>query len=367
MEILYLASSVLCFFFLVILLGKKGKTLSDRILLAWFVLLFSNVFSFYLITRDSAPVILIAFLDSTPFIHGPVIWFYTAALTGNIKSVSLRHLIHLIPFVIFFVFSSLMSFSGLKVREFVTIIFIALKFILPGIYIIVSLVIIERHRRLIPNIFSTINRMDLKWLSSILYGGIALILFGAITLLIDIFTGLKIPEYGGMYLNAAYSLCIMLLGYYGFRQTSIFIPAGSRHEQFQIAEDKTKNKDRIPFSRKEDDGKGENDYNKLLQLMDMEKPYTDPNLTLFMLAGYLGMTENRLSFIINSRSGYNFFEFINSYRVKMVISRMKNREYLSSTLLGLAFDSGFNSKASFNRAFRKFTGSTPSEYLHDLK
>jgi len=71
--------------------------------------------------------------------------------------------------------------------------------------------------------------------------------------------------------------------------------------------------------------------------------------------------------VINSQSGYNFFEFVNKYRVVMVIDKMSGQELRTSTLLGLALDSGFNSKASFNRAFKKFTGRTPSEYSNSIK
>jgi len=51
----------------------------------------------------------------------------------------------------------------------------------------------------------------------------------------------------------------------------------------------------------------------------------------------------------------------------MVIDKMSGQELRTSTLLGLALDSGFNSKASFNRAFKKFTGRTPSEYSNSIK
>ena len=97
--------------------------------------------------------------------------------------------------------------------------------------------------------------------------------------------------------------------------------------------------------------------------MASDRPYTDNNLTLFKLAGQLDISENKLSQVINTQSQDNFFEFVNKYRVEMVIEKMKNGEHKSRTLLGLALDSGFNSKASFNRSFKRITGLTPSDYL----
>lgn len=97
--------------------------------------------------------------------------------------------------------------------------------------------------------------------------------------------------------------------------------------------------------------------------MRLEKPFTDQQLTLVKLARQLDISENKLSQVINTRTQDNFFEFVNKYRVELVIDKLKGGEHKSSTLLGLAFDSGFNSKASFNSAFKKITGLTPSAFL----
>ena len=104
-------------------------------------------------------------------------------------------------------------------------------------------------------------------------------------------------------------------------------------------------------------------YQELLDYMESNKSFTDNNLTLDKLAGQLDISENKLSQVINTQSKDNFFEFVNKYRVEMVIRKMEEGEHKTSTLLGLAFDSGFNSKASFNRAFKRITGVTPTDYL----
>ena len=83
MQIIYLASSVLSLFFILLLTAKKNKSISDKILVAWFVLLFSNVTTFYLIINDLASLSLVEFLNISVFLHGPLLYFYTLALTGN--------------------------------------------------------------------------------------------------------------------------------------------------------------------------------------------------------------------------------------------------------------------------------------------
>lgn len=368
MEILYIASSVLSLFFVLILLGKKNKSFSDSILICWFLLLFSNVFIFYLIIKDLAPPVLVDYLNNSVFIQGPLLFFYTSSLTGNLqKKITSKKLVHFVPFLIFFLISIRGRVIDWIYLDLLNYSLVFLKFIITFLYIVASIKTISLHRKRIAYIFSNVNEMELKWLSSVLYGGIILMIFGIITLVIHYFTPIKIPQYGGKYLNIAYSISIILLGYFGFRQTPIFTPS-------QIQENKSFFKNISAWNRKNNNSttnaKKEQivkSYSELLDFMETNKPYLDKTLTLFKLAEQLKVSENKLSHIINSQSHLNFFEFVNMYRVEMVKSKMQKGEQKQSTLLGLAYDSGFNSKASFNRAFKKFTGLTPSQYQQNFE
>lgn len=95
--------------------------------------------------------------------------------------------------------------------------------------------------------------------------------------------------------------------------------------------------------------------------------YQDPELSLGSLAEKLDLTPHELSRIINTVLKKSFNDFINEYRIAEVIQKMQNPVYNRLTLLGIAFDSGFNSKTTFSRAFRRITGKTPGEYCSDLK
>jgi len=96
--------------------------------------------------------------------------------------------------------------------------------------------------------------------------------------------------------------------------------------------------------------------------MNESKPYLDPDLTLAGLSAMLNLPQHHLSRVINEHYGNNFFDFINRYRIEEVKQRIPDPAYGNLTLLGIAFDCGFNSKSAFNRLFRKYTGITPSEY-----
>lgn len=95
--------------------------------------------------------------------------------------------------------------------------------------------------------------------------------------------------------------------------------------------------------------------------------YEDPELTLSSLAGKLELTVHELSGIINRVFKKSFNDFINEYRVREVITKMQDPAYHHITLLGIAYASGFNSKATFNRIFKQITGKSPVTYKELLK
>jgi len=97
--------------------------------------------------------------------------------------------------------------------------------------------------------------------------------------------------------------------------------------------------------------------------MEQNLYFLNPELTLNSLAEHLNLHPNFLSRIINEGIHKNFSDFINEYRVATVIQKMNKKEYGNITLVGIAHESGFNSKTSFYRTFKKFTRKTPSEYL----
>jgi AraC-like DNA-binding protein len=76
------------------------------------------------------------------------------------------------------------------------------------------------------------------------------------------------------------------------------------------------------------------------------------------------MTRAQLSEIINTEFKKNFNDFVNGYRVKAFKTMLKNGKHKQLSLLGVAFECGFNSKATFNRVFKKLTNLSPTQYLN---
>ena len=106
---------------------------------------------------------------------------------------------------------------------------------------------------------------------------------------------------------------------------------------------------------------------KLRQLMETERPYLNPDLTLTMLAESLEMKPRQLSSKINQNCDQNFYDLINSYRVAAFKDRLHSEDRDKLSILGHAYECGFYSKSTFNHVFKKSTQLTPSEYLNKLK
>ncbi len=101
---------------------------------------------------------------------------------------------------------------------------------------------------------------------------------------------------------------------------------------------------------------------KLIYSMEVEKVYLDEDISLHTLAEKLSMNSYHLSQLINEKLNKNFYDFVNHYRVKEAKKKLTACNNDDTKILRIAYEVGFNSKSAFNRAFKKFTNKTPSQY-----
>jgi AraC-like DNA-binding protein len=113
--------------------------------------------------------------------------------------------------------------------------------------------------------------------------------------------------------------------------------------------------------------RAEENLQRLIQVMESEKPYTDGGLTLQKLAARLSLTPQHLSQLINERLGQSFPDFVNSYRVAEARRKLTDPAFRHYSILAVAEEVGFNSKSTFNAAFKKHAGLTPSEFREQSK
>jgi AraC-like DNA-binding protein len=106
-----------------------------------------------------------------------------------------------------------------------------------------------------------------------------------------------------------------------------------------------------------------NEHAKLIaRIMENERLYLEESLSLRMLASRLDLDPNLVSHVLNTIVGKSFYDYVNELRVNEVKQKIQDPSYLHLKIVELAFESGFNSKATFNRVFKKVTGKSPSEY-----
>ena len=102
---------------------------------------------------------------------------------------------------------------------------------------------------------------------------------------------------------------------------------------------------------------------KLKQIMEKEKPYLNTRLSSPDLAELVDITTNQLSQFLNEHLNKNFYDYVNSFRLNEFQILSKNPKFSHLSILGLAYECGFNSKTTFNAFFKREMGVTPSEYF----
>lgn len=225
-------------------------------------------------------------------------------------------------------------------------------------YVLLLYKMLKEHAEKMKRRFSSIETKSLGWLKQLVTGilvvsGINLVFF--VSAVLDLFqTPYRTVEFA---VGAAMSLLIYSVGFKGLRQPAIFLQTNVNHED-------------LPSSKYERSGlpreKASDFVSRIIRLMEHEKPYKKPDLTLGDLAAQVRMPANHLSQILNENLKQNFFDFVNDYRVTESKDMMSDPRFRHLTFLAIAYEAGFNSKSAFYRAFKKGAGMTPSKYLQTL-
>lgn len=108
------------------------------------------------------------------------------------------------------------------------------------------------------------------------------------------------------------------------------------------------------------------DLLKLKRYMLDEKPFLDPALTIQDISNAMNVPVRELSVLINHQLGHHFYDFVNTYRIENAKKILQDPSKSKVTILEILYEVGFNSKSSFNTAFKKHTGNTPTEYRKTL-
>jgi AraC-like DNA-binding protein len=219
-----------------------------------------------------------------------------------------------------------------------------------------SLLMISQYKEKVPHIFSNIDLYELKWIK-VLFVSAFILYSGFVTLnfldLIFRFVSFNDFQFFSFLFG---SIFILVLGFYGHQQSNIFSSNYSvsksttdilSHEAYEnLTDERTKE-----FIR------------RLLSFMETKKPFLDPTINIEILSNKLSVSTFYLSDILNNQMNINFLDFINSYRIEEFKTIVSYPENENIKIAALANEVGFNSKATFNRVFKKKTKITPSEFI----
>lgn len=373
MDIIFLLGAVQAFFFGFLTIDRGRNRLPPKLLLLFFSIIGFVLIEHYLFHKKiifEYPH-LIGITYTFPIILGPILFFYTKSLVNENNAISFRiFLFHSIPFLFVSTFL-LYDFYFLSPQKKViyyeietqgqtsVFFYIAEFFINFSIpcYSIMSLLLLKKNLKKIKQSYSNIKNIDLHWLKVVL---ICMVLVSFVSVLMGLLSDyLNFFSYedGDNLMYITLTIIIYFIGYYGLKQK----PEFSNADRISLIEPTSSLKPKYATSSLKDDEKVEL-IKRLTKTMDSEKPYLNENLTLKELANRLETTPNNLSQIINEKFNRNFYEFTNGYRINDVKSLLSDPKYSHYSMLGIAFECGFNSKSTFNSVFKQFTGKTPSEF-----
>ena len=232
--------------------------------------------------------------------------------------------------------------------------FIEFPFML--LYLAFTLQLFYNYRKRITQYFSNTYRLELNWILSFLILFTFLFLYNTIQTIVGTFV-MDLNYEQRWWLNLFAALITLYVGIKGYFTDTTKL----KKLNFSFSP----SLEAIPENSKTDNSNSilDSDIQIVKSLMEQDKAYLNPELNLSDLAKDANMSRAQLSEIINSGFNKNFNDFVNMYRVDAFKSMLKANKHQQLSLLGIAEECGFNSKATFNRVFKKLTNSSPSEYL----
>lgn len=224
------------------------------------------------------------------------------------------------------------------------------------IYWYLSLRKLQKHRKNIGRITASVPEFDLKWLLWVLYGIGGMMLRWWIEL-----------WYHTLDINASWAAPVYLagvawIGHFALQQKEIY--PFTDMQSTSVATIMTDNEEASVSSRKSpftEEMLADLKY-RLLVLIEQKKPYLDPELNLPGLAAQMQLSVHEMSHLVNEGFQENFAQFINRHRIEESKRLLHSEKYAHLNMVGIAFESGFNSKTAFNTAFKKMTGLSPSAF-----
>ncbi len=329
------------------------------------------------------------------FFIGPVIFFYVQSLLNPSFKFGEKEWLHLLPGVLYLAYSLVIFITD-------KIILKKYYFLADGadrdfdswyqtaglismiIYFVISLRYYQLYKKLMRQVISYAERVLFKWVSNFLMAFLSMQLLQVLFFIVALLFPSSDSYIGNWWYFFSFAIIfyyIAITGYANSIETKVpfklhllndkpslllqYANLPNRESEF-IEDAEIIEFENVPTQANQDNNLVTEWKPAIQQLLEEGKAYEDPELSLAQLAKALKTNPSILSKVINQGFGQNFNDFINDYRIAAVKQKLEAGEHKTQTLLGIAYDCGFNSKATFNRAFKKATGVTPKEWIEKI-
>ncbi|MGE6221770.1 helix-turn-helix domain-containing protein [Nubsella zeaxanthinifaciens] len=314
-----------------------------------------------------------------PLVHslaiGPLLYFYVKAIFNRELKITGWQWLHFAPAALYLLVNTVFSLLDLfyfktyhltnehEDPDFATwYTYLSIASIL--IYLFLSIKHYQQYKRFAAITTSFADQVNLKWLLNFLYAFALLSVMPIINSILSNFTFFeRLRYFGPWYYYVAFAVVVYYIAIHAYQLSSLSLNKVMFEPQLLQAIDEEISEQNHKQSNGLADEKLNHIKKELATLMETQLLFERPDLTLTEVAKKLNTNSVVLSKVVNQHFGLNFNDYINQYRVSAVIKRIELPQYKNQTLLAIAFDSGFNSKATFNRAFKKFTNKNPKDFL----
>jgi AraC-like DNA-binding protein len=345
---------------------KEGRKLSNNLLGCFFLVMGLNVIDGYLLFRgiyDYTPH-LAFWLNGLPALFGPLLFLYTKSVLYQDFELRGKHWWHAALFLFIFLFFFFIyhlkpvdyklfflamsrTYTGIEILVGNLVLIIQV-----GLYLFFSFSAIRQYKLAAESQFSDVKQKQLSWLCFNLLG------YTCIYFLILLYSAARFIIWEGEQklfasMTFAFFLLVFIMG--------VLYRALSHSEVFTELNESDEHLKKYAYSNLSDTEK-QKYFSQLMDLMEHKRPWLEAKLTIGDLASEMNVNAKTLSQVINEITGSSFFDFVNRRRITAAQHLLLNPTDDKMTISEIMYQVGFNSKSSFNTAFKKYTNLTPKEF-----
>jgi AraC-like DNA-binding protein len=364
LSFLYLLGGIQALFIAIYLLIKKNKNRQVSIFLSLILIgLFFTLYDYFVVHnnlyRDVSHFLMLSYIFQLAF--APLTYLLIKGIvfpTRNFKRIELLHFIPAVIFLLYGIFTfhiHPLEYKITYVEHFLQQtntnaagvnplyqLFHLLNAAQLIVYLAASLRCVKKYG-ISSDLKKPISIKKLKWFFWTIAGIDIILLISTLRLRYLIYS---ISQFDiGLFLLIVLSLYLFYVAYFIILNHEIFERVTVKYESSSLSQSE---KDNI--------------CGKLQKYITEEKPYYNTKMSIKMLSEQTDIPVRQLSQVINEEYGFNFYDFINYYRIKEAQELLVSEQGKQFSILGIAYEVGFNSKSSFYSAFKKFTGVTPNQF-----